>query len=276
MSQYFITSVILLFIFLTKVESHGYLSNPPARNAAWKYGFKVPPNYDVMSLNCGGRGSKCSVCGDNFFAKNKPHETGGTFAKGVIVKTYTMGSTIDVEITITANHQGYFQFKVCPVTNNNVEVTQDCLDKNVLVINGNSLRRNLAASESVTKMTVKLPNGLTCERCVLQWHWIATITQEDYFNCADIRIVNGGGAVPNCKPEWDNSCTSNSQCCTGFCDNNNGAWTYGVCKKTANGGGVALNCKPEWDNSCTSSSQCCTGFCDNNNGAWTFGVCKRK
>ena len=52
MSQYFITSVILLSIFLTKVESHGYLSNPPARNAAWKYGFKVPPNYDVMSLNC--------------------------------------------------------------------------------------------------------------------------------------------------------------------------------------------------------------------------------
>jgi hypothetical protein len=33
-----------------------------------------------------------------------------------------------------------------------------------------------------------------------------------------------------CKPLYDNSCTSNGQCCSGYCDNNNGQWALGVCK----------------------------------------------
>jgi len=34
-----------------------------------------------------------------------------------------------------------------------------------------------------------------------------------------------------CKPLWDNSCASNGDCCSGFCDNNNGQWAFGVCKQ---------------------------------------------
>lgn len=37
----------------------------------------------------------------------------------------------------------------------------------------------------------------------------------------------GGGS---CLPIWTNTCTDNSQCCTGFCDTMNGAWAQGVCK----------------------------------------------
>ncbi len=72
-----------------------------------------------------------------------------------------------------------------------------------------------------------------------------------------------------CKPLWDNSCASNGDCCSGFCDNNNGQWAFGVCK-TGSG-----QCKPLWDNSCASNADCCSGFCDNNNGQWAFGVCKQ-
>lgn len=74
-----------------------------------------------------------------------------------------------------------------------------------------------------------------------------------------------------CKPEWDNSCKSNSECCSGYCDNNNGQWAFGVCK----GGNLPITqCKPLWDNNCKTNSDCCSSYCDNNNGQWAFGVCK--
>lgn len=34
-----------------------------------------------------------------------------------------------------------------------------------------------------------------------------------------------------CKPEWYNKCRSNSDCCSGFCDDKNGQWFYGLCRK---------------------------------------------
>jgi hypothetical protein len=52
----------------------------------WKHGFKVPANYDDMSLNCGGidnlwekNKGKCGLCGDPFEAPIKEHEPGGLF-----------------------------------------------------------------------------------------------------------------------------------------------------------------------------------------------------
>ena len=36
------------------VSGHGRMDQPPARNAAWRFGFKTPPNYDDVGLNCGG------------------------------------------------------------------------------------------------------------------------------------------------------------------------------------------------------------------------------
>jgi len=102
--------------------------------------------------------------------------------------------------------------------------------------------------------------------------------------------------VQSCKQLWDNSCTSNNQCCTKYCDNHNGQWASGVCKTRSsndgdgdgddnipdNGGGGDDNgngnsgCKPLWDNSCTSNNECCTKYCDNHNGQWAAGVCKTR
>jgi len=72
-----------------------------------------------------------------------------------------------------------------------------------------------------------------------------------------------------CKPLWDNSCQTNTECCSGFCDNNNGQWAYGVCKTSE----ITTQCKPAWDNTCTSNTDCCSGYCDNKNGQWAFGIC---
>lgn len=48
--------VFILLLLPVLVQSHGYLCNPPSRNAAWLCGFPNddPKNYDQMALNAGG------------------------------------------------------------------------------------------------------------------------------------------------------------------------------------------------------------------------------
>ncbi len=35
-----------------------------------------------------------------------------------------------------------------------------------------------------------------------------------------------------CKLDWSNDCVSNSDCCSGFCDNRHGTRELGVCSKS--------------------------------------------
>jgi len=62
----------IAIISLQQIYGHGRMEDPPARNAAWRYGrnnfinvlfflflilllgFDVPANYDDVGLNCGG------------------------------------------------------------------------------------------------------------------------------------------------------------------------------------------------------------------------------
>ena len=79
--------LLLLLATLSTVTPHGFLYDPPARNAMWRFGFTNPVNYNDNELYCGGfsvqwsnNGGKCGVCGDNW-ADNKPrpHEVTGTY-----------------------------------------------------------------------------------------------------------------------------------------------------------------------------------------------------
>ena len=33
----------------------------------------------------------------------------------------------------------------------------------------------------------------------------------------------------SCKSNWDNTCRSSSECCSGYCDNHQSQWIRGVC-----------------------------------------------
>merc|ERR1711890_121410 len=79
-------------------------------------------------------GGKCGICGDPFDGP-WPHEApGGRYANGHIVKTYTQGQSVKVAIEITANHLGYFTFKLCPNNNVKQDPKQDCFDEPVLTL----------------------------------------------------------------------------------------------------------------------------------------------
>jgi hypothetical protein len=65
--------VLILANFIALVWSHGYMIDPPSRNACYEvFPGNCPTNYNKNEQNCGGRnvqtslGGKCGVCGDKY------------------------------------------------------------------------------------------------------------------------------------------------------------------------------------------------------------------
>merc|ERR1712150_249039 len=120
---------------------------------------------------------------------------------------------ITVQVKLTANHKGYMVFKLCPSKANPVdEVSQQCLDGNVLDVAGRNDRKYFPGPGTAKPFAVKLrlPEDLTCARCVIQWTYRAGNSwgcesvngkktcglgkgnQETFVNCADISIKGDG------------------------------------------------------------------------------------
>jgi len=218
--------VCLTLAFVALVNGHARLRLPAARTSAFLLGFtNVPADYNDFQQNCGGYEKKvalkgaCGICGDAADANPKDSEgPNGKYATRTIVKTYTSGATIDVEIEMQANHAGWFWFKLCAVSGT-AEATQSCLDQHTLEIV--SAPSAMGTDKTVWKIPdgqisgnpwkfkVKLPAGLKCDRCVLQWDWLCAnrpngqlptmcannvvnpsncAMQETFRGCADITI----------------------------------------------------------------------------------------
>jgi len=203
------------------VTGHGRLMEPPARNSMWRFGFINPINYNDNEVFCGGadtqfnkNGGRCGICGDAYDeAKPRHHESEGLYGNKVITKTYVMNSVIDLEVEITANHKGRFTFKACPLEDNTIEATQSCLDKYPLTqLDGEpEFPIHVKDHNVIITKKAKLPQGLHCSRCVLQWTWTSANSwgicengtqglgcgpQETFRNCADIRIVTNADLLP--------------------------------------------------------------------------------
>ena len=78
-------------------------------------------------------------------------------------------------VDITANHRGYFEFKLCPSRNDKKEVLQECLNKHTLKIVNTSNTGYFVGNHGNSRVTLslQLPKSLTCKRCVLQWTYTA-------------------------------------------------------------------------------------------------------
>ncbi|XP_069121405.1 uncharacterized protein [Argopecten irradians] len=196
-------SFLALLAVLVNVNGHGRLWRPPQRGSVWRLGNNSQPrNYDDMSLFCGGKGrqydvngGKCGTCGDPYDGVRE-HELGGKYGTGFIsyLARYTQGQVMPIEVDVTANHKGWFEFRICEATDNNTPVTQDCLDQNRLTFDDGSDRFTLAPGiTGPIPMNVRLPPHLTCNHCVLQWWWTTgnsgkSPRKETFVNCADVSI----------------------------------------------------------------------------------------
>ncbi|KAK3095006.1 hypothetical protein FSP39_009096 [Pinctada imbricata] len=193
------------------VASHGRLIDPPGRSTMWRYGFNTPFNYNDNQLYCGGKyhqwnvnGGKCGVCGDPY-DRTRENEAGGKYATGTISRCYSdTPSPLVVKVKITANHLGYFEFRLCPHNNPSVPVQQECLDEHLLTIYGSEDTRYYIGSDvKEYEVELNIPETVTCSQCVLQWkyntgnswgcdeNWSCGIglgEQEQFYGCADISI----------------------------------------------------------------------------------------
>ena len=70
---------------------------------------------------------------------------------------------------ITANHKGYFEFRLCNVDGMAGDATQNCLDRNILQDeNGNTKIYIPGGKTGKFTSRLVLPSGLSCEHCVFQ------------------------------------------------------------------------------------------------------------
>ncbi|XP_013416596.1 uncharacterized protein LOC106178104 [Lingula anatina] len=154
-------------------------------------------------MNCCRRqyrqnGGQCGVCGDPWDEPPpRANENGGTFDFGIISRIYKIGKTITAKVDITANHRGWFEFRLCPNDEPTVQVTHECLDQYLLELaDGSGTRWEVSSDEKrLFEIQLRLPSFLRCEHCVFQWKYHAgntwgTREQEEFYGCADIQITD--------------------------------------------------------------------------------------
>lgn len=157
----------------------------------------------------------CKCC---FRLQPRPHEAGGKYGQGVIVRRYKIGQPMIVRVELTANHRGYFEFRLCANNAPKQVASQACLDKYVLRRvktkdaddTFHETRFYPGTENKVYEMRYSLPEGLTCSQCVLQWKYIAGNNwgvcangtgavgcgpQEEFRACADISVSDKDGTV---------------------------------------------------------------------------------
>ena len=62
----------------------------------------------------------------------RAHEHGGRYGQATIVRTYKTNSSIEIGVELTANHQGYFEFRLCEHNLAKTPETDECFDRHVL------------------------------------------------------------------------------------------------------------------------------------------------
>jgi len=205
-------ALVVLVNTFDGLAGHGYLKDPVNRASRWRVDSSAPTNYDDNGLNCGGYSTqwstyagRCGWCGDSYGnAQPRLHEIGGKIGgSGVIVKSYTKGSAINVVAKITANHRGYFSFRIC---NLDKQVESDnCFSEYKVYTTAGAENYTLpSASAGEFSLDLQLPSSLKCSHCVLQWTYTAGNNwgycsdgsgklgcgpQETFRTCSDIKIV---------------------------------------------------------------------------------------
>ncbi|XP_037576711.1 uncharacterized protein LOC119458928 isoform X1 [Dermacentor silvarum] len=236
-------SVVFVVLHAPGTKGHGRLIEPPARNSMWRISYNTPPNFEDTELFCGGikaqwedNGGRCGVCGDNYaHPRPRRHETGNMYARNVTVRRYAPGQLVDLVVDLETNHLGHFEFALCPRASWQEAESEECFDMHPLTVvtaSGPARRKSAfycaepktryrlpTAANGLYMIQVQLPEKLTCEYCVLRWHWrsannwgdcgdgkmaLGCGPQETYRNCADVAIGHrfglrgplGANAVP--------------------------------------------------------------------------------
>eukprot|EP00929_Paragymnodinium_shiwhaense_P093330 TRINITY_DN5347_c0_g3_i1.p1 TRINITY_DN5347_c0_g3~~TRINITY_DN5347_c0_g3_i1.p1 ORF type:complete len:416 (-),score=51.67 TRINITY_DN5347_c0_g3_i1:307-1482(-) len=212
----------LAFVGSTQqVAGHGWVSNPPARNH----------QSSSKNGNCPHCGNGNGICGDgNQWPSGSDYVN---FYNGP-VETWSEGSIVAVEVRITAHHKGHYEFSLCDkVINSALPNAQSCLDKHVLerasaqevgitdcqpndsravcqpLDSRHRERFYLPPGSSYDKIYLKLPQGVTCDACTMQWRWWSanSCTPATDYKCFAEELAGAGYSTSAWGLEgWDSKC----------------------------------------------------------------------
>ena len=116
---------------------------------------------------------KCGVCGDPWDSKPRDNEAGGQYAMEIISGVYKSGTMIEAIADIANANGGYFEFRLCANNNFSSPVKEECLDKGLLTLEDGISTRYENVQTGLNRVILLLPEGLTCDQCVLQWKYRA-------------------------------------------------------------------------------------------------------
>lgn len=224
---------VVSFVAPLGVAAHGYLAEPAARNKVMNSNWcsQCLSSGGPGVTYAGGRtwpNSLHGVCGDPHTGP-LDHEAGGKFAPKKVTGVYAPGAEVTLRIKITAPHGGRFSFGVCPVPDGASDaqeravVTQKCFDANSMINAEDGTKFWWYGKRPAGDYTMRfrLPPALKCKRCVMQWHYETgnsctipgtppqhvmspnmvpcdqTGVMEEFWNCADVSIVDGAPPSPN-------------------------------------------------------------------------------
>ncbi|ODM89639.1 hypothetical protein Ocin01_17043 [Orchesella cincta] len=198
MARFTIIALVSALVAIAQVTGHGRMMKPPNRSSIWRVpefaSQNPPPNYSDNELYCGGihqaddPGTNCGVCGDRkSAAAPRDNEMNGKYYRGIITGRYTAGQVIDVEIDLTTAHKGNMEWRLC--TNPSQE-TQACFNQHVLRLANGSGTKLPAGNSGIHRTQLRLPAGVRCNHCVLQWNYRAG---NNWGDCGDGTSASGCG-----------------------------------------------------------------------------------
>jgi hypothetical protein len=169
-----------ILAFPRLVGAHGFLARPAARNVQhnsdWCPHCLSAGGTEAVwrKTKGGGKPPRFGVCGDPADGP-RHHEVGGKYATPPrLAGTYRSGGKMHVRVTLTANHQGRWSLRLCPLpspspSSERKHLSQTCLNQHVLRrADGSGPYTYVRSDDSDFAVTYRLPR-VRCRRCVLQW-----------------------------------------------------------------------------------------------------------
>ena len=102
---------------------------------------------------------------------------------------------INVIIDVVANHRGFFVFRLCPNNNPKRAPNAECFARFPLKLASGESFHFLETSEPKVRVQlgVKLPDGLECWQCIIQWTYVAGKNKKGLLDT--LKIVHQKGLI---------------------------------------------------------------------------------